>query len=244
MAIRPNGPAPYAPPQTVISVIEAFRDRGLTSPFTTDVLLRAGVPETLTQRVLQTLRELELVDEIGNPTQQFEGLKQARGDEEYKARLQAWLQSAYEEILQFTNPNEDSPQRVGEAFRGFTPASQRARMVTLMLRLYEYAGMPTKIASSRAENGAQRRVHKGPQSAPKIREAQQLRSLRAPLPKPSTPDLPPGLLGLLQQIPTDGKAWSKDKRDNFLNAFTAVLDYTVPVGDGSSEVDEGQVSTP
>jgi hypothetical protein len=44
-------------------------------------------------------------------------------------------------------------------------------------------------------------------------------------------DLPPGLVGLLRQIPRDGTAWTAEKREGFLNAFTAVLDYSVPVGD-------------
>ena len=42
-------------------------------------------------------------------------------------------------------------------------------------------------------------------------------------------ELPPGLVGLLQQIPRGGKGWTQETRDNFLTAFTAVLDFTVPI---------------
>lgn len=238
MSIVPNGPAPYAPPQTVISVIEAFRDRGLATPFTADVLARAGVTETLVQRVLQSLRELNLVTPDGMPTDTFEALRQARGDEEYKGSLQAWLNDTYKEILKFADPQTDSPVRMSEAFRGFTPASQRARMVTLMLRLYEYAGISTQVGTPR-ESGAPRRVFKGPGAAPRVKEPSKPAERRQTRAEPvAVPGLPPGLLGLIQQIPTGGKSWTKAKRDDFLTAFTAVLDYTVPLGDGSSDSGE------
>jgi hypothetical protein len=41
--------------------------------------------------------------------------------------------------------------------------------------------------------------------------------------------LPQGLVGLLHQIPKGGRGWPKSERDGFLAAFTAVLDFTVPV---------------
>jgi hypothetical protein len=221
----------------VISVIEAFRDRGLATPFTAEVLGRAGVSETLVSRVLQSMRELELVDENGMPTDTFERLRQARGEEEYKARLLAWLQDTYQEILKFADPENDAVQRVSEAFRGFTPAKQRLRMVTLMLRLFEYAGATTKVATPR-ESGAPRRVYVGPRSAPRIREPVQRLDpprIRRLEPVLRVPNLPPGLLGLLQQIPTDGGSWTQQRRDDFLRAFEAVLDFTVRVDDGGKE---------
>jgi hypothetical protein len=33
----------------------------------------------------------------------------------------------------------------------------------------------------------------------------------------------------LQQIPTDGRGWTQETRDNFLKAFSAVLDFSVPI---------------
>ena len=53
MPIRTGGPAPYAPPATVLHVLHALRDRGLTTPITSDVLLRAGVGDSLAQPIYQ-----------------------------------------------------------------------------------------------------------------------------------------------------------------------------------------------
>jgi hypothetical protein len=44
-----------------------------------------------------------------------------------------------------------------------------------------------------------------------------------------------GLVGLLQQIPGAG-GWTVERRDNFLRAFTAVLDFSVPVVAAESPV--------
>jgi hypothetical protein len=225
MAIRSDGPAPYGPPGTIIRLIEGFRDRGLATPFTGDVLARAGVSGSLINRTLQSLRQLELIDDDGAPTEQFEVLRRARGDEEYKARLAEWVEGVYADVLQFADPRTDAPERVAEAFRGYTPAGQRSRMVTLMLGLFDYAGLidapkrpvvtssPRPIANRLA--GAQRR----PKPAPK----QQV------VGSDGGSDLPPALLGLLREVPRNGDGWTQAKRDNFLRAFTAVLDYSVPI---------------
>ena len=45
--IRTTASAPYAPPATVLYVVNALRDRGLTTPITGDVLLRVGISDSL-----------------------------------------------------------------------------------------------------------------------------------------------------------------------------------------------------
>ncbi len=228
MAIQPDGPAPYAPAQTVIDVIVGYRERGFSTPFTPEVLIRAGVAETLVPRTLMSLKLLDLIDEGGHPTEQFESLRRARGEEEYKARLQEWLRAVYADVLQYTNPEVDPPERVSEAFRGYTPSGQRSRMVTLMLRLFALAGLipeeSLRSQSAPKSGGGGRRRH----------AASPVRTRQHPKPQPSrnvesAGELPPALVGLLRQIPTAGDGWTKATRDHFLAAFTAVLDFTVPV---------------
>ena len=87
--------APYTSANAAITVITAYRNRGLGTPFTPDVLIRAGVSESIANRTIQAFRLLELVDDAGNPTPQFESLREARGQEEFETRLQEWLQSVY-----------------------------------------------------------------------------------------------------------------------------------------------------
>lgn len=145
MPLHPKGPAPYGPPQTIIDLLEAYRDRGLGTPFTPDVLARAGVSDGLTARVMASLRLLDLIDKEGMPTEQLLALAQARGDEEYKTALAGWLRETYSDVLNFADLEHDSPDRITEAFRGYTPAGQRSRMVTLMLGLFRYAGIIKEI---------------------------------------------------------------------------------------------------
>ena len=86
MPIGTGETAPYAPPATVMQVITAFRDRGLSTPITSDVLLRASINESLVPRTLRGLQLLELIDDAGNPTPALEGLRRARS-EDFRKRL-------------------------------------------------------------------------------------------------------------------------------------------------------------
>src|SRR5947207_2100967 len=107
MPLQPQGSAPYTTASAAITALDAFRDRGLGTPVTTDILTRAGVPESISSRTLNSLKSLELVDESGEPSQQFRDLRLARGDEEYRTRLQEWLRAVYAEVLQYTDPSAD-----------------------------------------------------------------------------------------------------------------------------------------
>lgn len=228
MAIRPDGPAPYAPPATIIEVIEGYRDRGWQPPITQDVLIRAGVTESLAPRVLQTLRNLDLLDDDGAPTSHLEALQTARGEEEYKARLQEWLRGEYADILQYADPATDSADRLAEAFRGYTPTGQRNRMVTLMVGLFQYAGLAPegRPAGKAREKSNKTRSVPRPQATVQKRVSPPKRSQPV---SPAYGDLPPALVGLLEEIPRGGQGWTSQRRDEFLAAFRAVLDFSVPV---------------
>src|SRR5579862_1531851 len=134
MPIRTGGTAPYAPPVTVLHVINQFRERGLTTPITETVLLKASVSESLAARTLAALRLLELIDTEGNPTAELEGLRRAKTDE-FAPRLEAIIRSVYAEVFQYTDPAKDDATKIADAFRDYEPAGQRARMVTLFLGL-------------------------------------------------------------------------------------------------------------
>ena len=43
MTIQTDGNAPYTSPSSIIQVVEGYRSRGLQTPFTVDVLQKAGV---------------------------------------------------------------------------------------------------------------------------------------------------------------------------------------------------------
>ena len=229
MALQPDGPAPYTTAQAAIITLDSWRERGLGVPITPDVLVRAGVSESLGNRTLMSLKQLGLVEEDGKPSPQMEDLRLARGQDEYQERLQKWVQGVYADVLQYADPSVDASDRVAEAFRTYVPTGQRRGMAALLIGLWKYAGLPLPSESApSAPRIAVMRPGRGPAPG---------RSLRQPLPQGRTAeesaadDLPPGLVGLLRQIPRDGAPWTADKREGFLNAFTAVLDYSVPIGD-------------
>ena len=94
MAVTQATAAPYAPTRTMIDIIERHRDRGLPKPINAETLQRAGlVTESLMSRTLQTCTTLDLIDEAGNPTAVFEGIRLAP-EAEYKKRLEDWLKFA------------------------------------------------------------------------------------------------------------------------------------------------------
>jgi hypothetical protein len=166
MALVENGAGPYAPPSAVISIIERFRNHGLSTPFTQEVLIRAGVTEALAPRTLQALKLLDLVDEVsGEPTEEFSSLQRA-SSEDFRDRLQAVLRAAYRPILSFVDPSTPTQEQVRDAFRGFNPVGQQQRMVTLFVGLCSYAGIP--VPEAPRERSAPLRVVS---DTPRIRRA-------------------------------------------------------------------------
>lgn len=228
MPLQPNGSAPYTTVTAATLVLDAWRDRGFGVPVTPDTLERVGVPESLARRTFQSFVTLELLHDDGTPTEQFQAFRATRGDEEYRSRLQAWLRGVYADVLQYADPSTDPYDRVTEAFRTYEPAGQRRPMAALLIGLWKYAGLPVR-ADSNGESGPRR-----PASRPKrSKTTTTTRTKTASAPAKSgdfgMEGLPPGLVGLLHQIPRNGGSWTTARRDDFLRAFGAVLDFSVPV---------------
>lgn len=152
MVMKVNGPAGYAPGKTITALIDRFRDAGLPSPLTIQSLQRVSVTASLAPRTLQTLKLLDLVDEQGKPTQQFEDLRRAPRTE-FKSALIALLKSVYADAFEVVEPANATLEEIQDAFRSFTPQGQRDRMVSLFLNLLEYAEYSDSLPSVRASGG-------------------------------------------------------------------------------------------
>ena len=247
MSLQPNGPAPYTTVSAFTTVIDWFRGRGSTGTIDADTVVRAGVSESLGRRTIQSLKLLDLIDDQGKPTTQFKDFAQIRGEDEYKSRLQEWLRAEYAEVLQFCDPSTDSYDRIVEAFRGYEPAGQRRGMASLMLGLWKHSGLPVAAAVSTATEA--RRAAR-PSGSLKPLKPVRIPPRRAPEHQANdrgggeitTAGLPPGLVGLLHQIPRDGRPWTAETRDNFLQAFTAVLNFSVPIGDPVQATPDGDMN--
>lgn len=229
MPVTQGAPAPYAPPATILDLIARFRDRGMASPFTPDVLTRAGVADSLLNRVRQSLRTLDLVDADDCPTEVLTGLANAPEDE-LKPRMAEWLQATYADVFRFANPATDDEVRIRDAFRTYEPRGQQDRMVTLFLGLCEAAGIRSR--ESNVASGAPR-----PRSTQRQAAASHRRREvpdRARREQPKVDGVPQPIAGLLASLPAN-RRWTKKQRDNFLRTFEAVVDFCFEV---SNEVDK------
>lgn len=234
MPLQPDGRAPYTTVNAATVAISAFRDRGLGLPITADVLTRAGVPESIARRTLQSLRELELVDKQGWPTDTFEAMRQARGDEEYKTLLQNWLRDVYADVLRYGDPSTDILDKIQEAFRTYEPAGQRKSMASLLVGLWRYAGL--QVAATENDGSRPDSARQAQPRSPRKRTSQKPKGQFGP----AVEGLSPGLVGLLHEIPKPGDSWTSNRRDSFLKAFEAILDFTTRVDDTPPQVAQSE----
>lgn len=243
MAIETGGPAPYAPPATVLHVLDRWRNLRMSTPFTTDVLERAGVTASLAPRTLQALKLLDLLSENGAPTEAMQDLSTARSDE-VASRLEAVLRAAYEDVFAFVDLENDPYERVEDAFRNYTPRGQRPRMVTLFLGLCEAAGLKVPQPGARKKksgDSSRGRVAPSPASRGPRRATARGSSVARVKVRDGSPSeqLPPALAGLLAQLPSPETGWTAEDREHFVKVFESVLDFSIPIRSGTdiAEVD-------
>jgi hypothetical protein len=226
MALTSNGNAPYTPAATLVNLVKRFRDKGLSFPVTVDVLVRAGVPESLGTRTLQSLQLLELIDEAGNATETLKRIREAP-EKDYKATLAAWLKRVYAEVFKFADPGAEDETEVRDAFRTFVPHAQQDRMVKLFMALCAEAGLAPE--SKKAEAKPRVRIAATPSSAstqsPRVVVRKTAQTPHSEVLRPGS--LPPELAGLMARLPQNG--WTQPTRDRFLKTFESVLDYVIPV---------------
>lgn len=185
----------YASPATVRGVITRFRDVGsLPQPLNRESILRIGVTESLAPRTIQALKLLDLIDDQGKITDQFERLRRA-ATSDFKPELVSMLRSAYAPVFQAVEPAGATYEQIQDAFRTFKPEGQRARMVALFLGLLEYADYPDLPPTgrgsgpSRATGGNTRTVSRPKKDKPPERtnNVKHDQPPPPPLPRPGTP---------------------------------------------------------
>jgi hypothetical protein len=238
MALTPGGQAPYTTVASLRAVLDWLRDKTPTAPLTAETLKNIGVQESLANRTMRSLETLDIVKSDGALTDQFLDLLSLRDDVEYTQRLQEWVRSTYADVLNYCDPTTDGPETVASKFRGYLPAGQRSAMAALFLGLWRYAGLPTAQPPRDTTPAKPKRVHRPGTDRGRGEGAQgRTRSQSGDgTPKPlSAGGLPPGLVGLLQQIPKDGTSWTSEERDQFIEAFAAVLNFTVRVDDNPND---------
>lgn len=153
--------APYGPPGTVIRIVRNFRDRDVPETLGPEALAQLGVTEGLVGRILQSLEFLGLVAEDSSTTPEFRAIS-TKSDEEYKELLSSLIRNAYGGIFRIVNLATVSERDLYNAFRPYSPAGQRSRMVTLFRGLCREAGIlvgdAMEISVSIPKPTSQRRV--------------------------------------------------------------------------------------
>jgi hypothetical protein len=211
-----------------LEVVNRYR-RGLPAPITGDVLVRAGISDSLTPRTLQALQLLDLIDDKGAPTATLEGLRRAP-EPELQKRMADWLNSAYADVLSFIDPAKAEEGAIRDAFRNYNPVGQQPRMVTLFTGLYAAAGVRAteKVATPRAPRPPRVLAPrtKAAIAAAKVNNAN---ARKANIPEQNSVALPPAIQGLLASLPKPGTGWTKASRDSFHGAFGTILDFCYPI---------------
>lgn len=233
MPINVNSPVPYAPAAPVVNVYTRFRERGLGTPITTDVLMRAGVTESLANRTMQSLQGLDLVDEEGQPTEWLNKIRTAPTSE-LKAVLAEWIKAVYAEVFQFVDPSKDDQVAIRDAFRSYQPIGQQDRAVALFIALCVEAGLAPESMKN-APKAPVRRPAGSARAAPAPKPTPKVKSYGGGAAQP-VGELPPAITGLLASLPSNGTGWTKDQRDRFLKTFESVLDFVIPVRTAASNV--------
>jgi hypothetical protein len=231
MPVTADRPAPYTSPKVILDLIERHRSRGLPTPVNAETLARAGVPDSLLGRTMQSLTGLDLVDDQGKPSPALEAIRLAP-QSEYTARIADWLNSVYADVLQYVDPATSDDTAIRDAFRNYQPVGQQDRMVTLFLGLFRAAGVapekaqaaprPVKNKAAALYSAARTARPTAPRAAPKASFTTFTPAGGVPAP----------LAGLLASLPAVG--WTQADRDKFILAFGAVLDFVVPVREAAA----------
>ncbi len=227
--------APYAPFGCVIAVIRRFRERGLPETLTMQEITRVGVSEGNAPRTLQALRFLKLVDEDGHRTQTFDRLGRVPTSE-YAEVLGEIIKEAYRDVFTIVDPAEATDIEINDAFRYYQPQAQRGRMVTLFRGLCQEVGL---VAGGPPETRKRTKVITASKSMmtsnsmalrkPKVEASQHLDASGILNSTPINAGQEFALLqGLLQQLP-ESRKWTQDRRDRWLQAFTASIDLLIDI---------------
>jgi len=223
--------APYAPFGCVINVIRRFRERGLAETITIQEIVRVGVSEGNASRTLQALKFLKVVDEEGHRTSTFDRLGRVPTNE-YAEAFGEIIKDAYKDVFVIVDPVEATDVEINDAFRYYYPQGQRSRMVALFRSLCQEAGLMPGGPPETRKRVSHVAVHKLGLRAINARKAQiegfyMSDANGASDNNISVMEQEYGLLiGLLQQLPPD-KKWTKERRDRWLQAFTANIDLLI-----------------
>jgi hypothetical protein len=258
MGIEIDGTAPYAPAENVLAVIRRFREKGLPEVLNAQELVRLSLPEGNATRTLRALRFLGLLDTDGRRTPLLDRLGRTT-TAEYPQLLGEILREAYKNIFIIIDPADTTATELDDAFRNYEPQAQRERMVRLFIGLCREANLvpggplepgnrvKTGLNGKTAVTQSNRRIRtSNSRSKAEYDKTDNLNPVAATKTQFAFLwDEPPKVLstlgegymlltGLLRQLPSE-RRWSQARREQWLAAFTAMLDLMIEVADSKAQ---------
>ena len=232
--------APYSRVAPVVETIRRLRDKGLPNPITSATLKYSGIAEGLAYQTIQALRFLRFIDAEGNHTQALADYRTAPSDQAQQ-KLAELVREAYKPVFDLVDPDVDGVSRVEDAFRQYQPQGQRDRMVSLFMGLCREAGI---IPDTNPEQRKPQTRHSVPRPKSTGREQTVQPIVETSVPSSTRLDIVPieasyreypvaktsydVVMRLIDQLPADGQ-WIKERRDRWLHAVEATVDWLVEI---------------
>lgn len=144
--------APHAAAENIIKVLERYRSTSFGGgPVTPAIVQKLQMGEEVSRRVVFSLRELELIDDDGLPTEALKAFEKAPSDQ-YRAVFATHLRGVYAPVFDVlgSDISAATPVEVEDQFRDLTPKTLRGRMARCFLGLCAYAGITDPVAPAKS----------------------------------------------------------------------------------------------
>lgn len=135
--------APYSASENVIKVLERYRETTFGGgALTPQLVQKLSLGAEVSRRVVLSLKQLELIDEEGMPTEALLAFEKAPTDK-YRGVLAAHLRGVYAPVFNVLGPDlsKYTSTEIEDQFRDFSPKTLRGRMAKCFMGLCVYTGL-------------------------------------------------------------------------------------------------------
>jgi hypothetical protein len=218
---------PYISFRTLLNLVEKMADQG--TPPRIDRSFLSGSEGGKTQ-VLAALRGLGFIDSDGNVTPLL--TRMVKNPAERGVIVKELLEQHFPKPVHLGSINATQGQ-LQEAFKEYGISGDTMRKaIAFYLRAAEFASVPVsplfKTPSIQRADGTPGRKAT-PRAKGKIRRELENRDQQQTPLGGTAPNVHPALAAVLGDLPTFGKSWTRDERDNWRKAFDTMLDYSIPI---------------